>query len=219
MSGERSYQSPLREAQAAMTRERILMAAKDYLEENTIESLSLRRIAKLSGVSPPTVYAHFPSMDALVAAFFLWLKPRLGLDKPLPPLADLASMPARLYPLYEQYGALLRNLMNQPAWDRQRHADRDTRLSGWIEGIGRAFPGLTPMQLRRGALAIAAYWSPTYWRWLRDTGQFGPDEAQGVATWGIRALIAALKTDPAGLDAAAMPAAMLDRFGSDEGKS
>lgn len=205
MSAERPYQSPLREAQAAMTRERILMAAKDYLEKESIESLSLRRIAALSSVSPPTVYAHFATMDDLVAAFFLWLKPRLGLDKPLPPLAELPSMPQRLFPLYDQYGALLRNLMNQPSWDRQRYADRDNRLGAWVAGIGAAFPDLTPTQLRRGALAIASYWSPTYWRWLMDTCRFAPEEAQAVASWGIRALIEALKSDPSGLDGAPVP--------------
>lgn len=199
MSGERSYQSPLREAQAAMTRERVFMAAKDYLEKNSIESLTLRRIAALSGVSPPTVYAHFPTMDHLVAAFFQWLKPRMGLDKPLPPLAELPSMPRRLFPLYDQYGALLRNLMNQPSWDRQRYADRDNRLGGWVEGVGREFPGLPPAQLRRAALAMASLWTPTYWRWLMDTCLFPPEEAQHVASWGISALIAALKKDPTGL--------------------
>lgn len=201
MSGERTYQSPLREAQAALTRERILMAAKAYLEQNDIETLTLRRVAELSGVSPPTVYAHFPAMDDLIAAFFQWLKPRLGLDKPLPPLAELPSMPARLFPLYDDYGALLRNLMNRPSWDRQRHADRDRRQGAWIDGIGRDLPALTPAQLRRGVLVMASFWTPTHWRWLMDTGRFAPQEAQAVAAWSIRAVIVALKTDPSGLDA------------------
>ncbi len=200
MSGERTYQSPLREAQAAMTRERILMAAKDYLEQHSIDSLTLRKVAALSGVSPPTVYSHFPAMDDLVGAFFLWLKPRVAFDKPPPPLAELHTMPARQFPLYEQHGALLRNLMNQSSWDRNRYADRDNRLSGWAKAVSQELPNLTPTQLRRGGLACASFWSPTYWRWLRDTCCFSPEEAKTVATWGIRAVITALKTDAAGLD-------------------
>ena len=74
MPTSRTYQSPLREAQAALTRERILMAAKTYLEHNNIETLSLRQLAELAGVSPPTVYAHFATVDDLVAAFFQWLR-------------------------------------------------------------------------------------------------------------------------------------------------
>ncbi len=141
MPADRPYQSPLREAQANMTRERIVMAAREYLEHNSINDLSLRQIASLSGVSPPTVYAHFPTMDDLLGTFFLWLKPRVGFDKPLPSLEELPLMPERVFPLYEQHGVLLRNLMNQPSWDRQRFADRDNRLDRWIASIGGELPG------------------------------------------------------------------------------
>lgn len=196
MAAERSYQSPLREAQAAVTHERILSAAREYLERHPIESLSLRRVAVLAGVSAPTVYAHFPTMDDLVMAFFQWLKPRVGFDKPLPPLAELPSMPGRLFPFYDEHGALLRNLMNQPSWDRRRYAERDTRFASWVASIGREFPGLKPGQLKRGALAIASNWSPTHWRWLRDTCGLSADEARRSASWSIRSLIHALKTDP-----------------------
>jgi AcrR family transcriptional regulator len=200
MSTSRPYQSPLREAQSAMTRERILMAAKDYLEKNDIERLTLRRVAELSGVSPPTVYAHFPTMDDLIAAFFQWLKPRLGLDQPLPSLKELATLPDRLFPRYEEYGPLLRNLMNKPSWDRQRLADRDRRHGGWLDAISAELPDHTPEQLRRGGLVVAAFWTPTLWRWLRDTCGFTPEETRLVAGWAIRVLIDALKKDPSSLD-------------------
>lgn len=195
----RSYESPLRDAQAAMTRERILMAAKDYLESHDIETLTLRRLAERAGVSAPTVYAHFATVDDLVAAFFQWLKPRLGLQKPLPALDGFAELPADLFPSYEAYGALLRNLMNRPAWDRQRNADSAGRHGRWIEAVGVALPELTPEQRRRGAMVVSAFWSPTVWRWLMDTCGFKPKEAEQVASWAITALVAALERDPSGL--------------------
>lgn len=200
MATIRSYQSPLREAQAALTRERILMAAKDYLEKHDIEDLTLRHVAELSGVSPPTVYAHFPTMDDLTGAFFHWLRPRLGLDQPWPPLAEMPELPRRLFPRYDEYGALLRNLMNRPSWDRQRVQDRARRLGGWLSAVAAGLPHLTPVQLRRGGLALAVYWSPTHWRWMLDTSGFTSREAQDVAAWGMRTLIEALKRDPAALD-------------------
>jgi AcrR family transcriptional regulator len=195
----RTYQSPLREAQAALTRERILMAAKTYLEHHDIETLSLRQLAELAGVSPPTVYAHFATVDDLVAAFFKWLGPRLGLQKPLPPLDDFAELPKALFPNYEAYGALLRNLMNRPSWDRQRGADSGQRHSRWIAAVGEALPDLAPEQRRRGAMVVSAFWTPTVWRWLMDTCGFTPKEAEQVASWTIDALVDALKRDPSGL--------------------
>lgn len=199
MTISRSYQSPLREAQSALTRERILMAAKDYLEQNDIETLSLRHLAELAGVSPPTVYAHFATVDDLVAAFFQWLKPRLGLQRSLPALDDFAELPTALFPNYEAYGALLRNLMNKPSWDRQRAADSGQRHGRWVAAVGEALPELTAEQRRRGAMVVSAFWSPTVWRWLADTCGFAPKEAEQVAAWAVAALVEALKRDPSGL--------------------
>lgn len=195
----RAYQSPLREAQSALTRERILMAAKTYLEQHDIETLTLRHLAELAGVSAPTVYAHFATVDDLVTAFFAWLRPRLGLQGPLPPLDEFGGLPEVLFPNYEAYGALLRNLMNRPSWDRQRTADRGQRHASWIAAVGEALPQLTPVQRRRGAKVISAFFTPTVWRWLVDSGEFEPKEAELVATWTINALIEALKRDPSGL--------------------
>lgn len=189
-----------------MTREKILTAARAFLEHERLDTLTLRRVAVLSGVSAPTVYAHFPTMDDLVEAFFFWLKPRLKFDRPLPPVDELARMPERQFPLYEEYGALLRNLMNQPGWDRQRYADRDRRHGAWIDAMRAGFPDLTAEQLQRGAMAVAVHWTPTYWRWLRDTCRFSPEEACRTAAWGIEAVTAALRNDPAGLSAPAAPA-------------
>jgi AcrR family transcriptional regulator len=198
-SPTRTYQSPLREAQAALTRERILMAAKTYLEKHDLESLSLRQLADLAGVSPPTVYAHFRTVDDLVEAFFNWLSPRLGLRTPLPPLERFGELPHELFPNYEAYGALLRNLMNKPSWDRQRTVDRGQRHSSWIAAVGEAMPHLSPEQRRRGAKVVSAFFTPTVWRWLVDSGEFEPKEAEQVAAWTINALIDALKRDASGL--------------------
>ncbi|MGZ5913672.1 MAG: TetR/AcrR family transcriptional regulator, partial [Reyranella sp.] len=145
------------------------MAAKTYLEHHDIESLSLRHLAELAGVSPPTVYAHFRTVDDLVEAFFNWLSPRLGLRNPLPPLEQFGELPHKLFPNYEAYGALLRNLMNKPSWDRQRSADAEQRHGRWIAAVGQALPDLTPEQRRRGAMVVSAFWAPTLWRWLMDT--------------------------------------------------
>jgi hypothetical protein len=49
-------------------------------------------------------------------------------------------------------------------------------------------------------MAIAAFWTPTVWRWLIDTCGFSPAEAQDVAAWAVHALIEELKRDPAGLN-------------------
>ena len=174
----------------------------DYLETHDVESLSLRQVAQLAGVSPPTVYAHFPTMDDLITAFFHWLKARVALDQPLPPLADLARVPAERFPLYERHGQLLCNLMHKPSWDRARIADRAQRHGIWLESLRAELPELSDEQLRLGGRAILAFWSPTVWRWLKETCGFTPEESERVAAWAIGALTEALRRDAPGLDPA-----------------
>jgi AcrR family transcriptional regulator len=195
----RAYRSPLREAQAADTRERILLAAMQYLESGDIEDLTLRQVAELARVSAPTAYAHFPTMDDLIRAVFFWLRPRVGMDMPLPPLDQLASVPGTLFALYAQHSNLIRNLQHKAAWDRQRVADSNARHGAWIAAIGKELPALDAQQQRRGAMAVSAFWTPTVWRWLIEICGFTPQEAQQIAAWAVRALVDALRRDPSAL--------------------
>lgn len=48
-------------------RESLLAAALQRLSEQTVETLSLRDLAKMIGVSIAAVYRHFPNKDALLA--------------------------------------------------------------------------------------------------------------------------------------------------------
>lgn len=194
-SKPRSYHSSLRDAQSAQTRERILMAAKEFLETHDFEELTLRRIAELADVSAPTVYAHFPTMDDLSHAFFFWLKPHIGTDMTLPPLSEFATIPARMFPRYARHGRLLRNLMNTPAWDKLRIDDWKTKQDGWAAPIKAALPDLGGKQIDRAAIAIAAFSTPGVWRWLVDIAGCSETEAEQIAAWTTGALAAALKRD------------------------
>lgn len=63
------YVSPLREAQAAQTRLRVLDAAVAVFGERGYSGASMARIAKEAGVSSETVKQHGPKAALLIAAF------------------------------------------------------------------------------------------------------------------------------------------------------
>jgi AcrR family transcriptional regulator len=195
----RPYNSRLREAQAAQTRERILASVKTFLESDDFEQLTLRRIAELADVSAPTVYAHFPTMDDLGSAFFLWLKPQLGTSRALPPLTDFGRIPRMLYPRYVQQGRLLRNLMKMPAWEKLRIADWKVKQEAWAAPVKAALPGLTPRQAGHAAIALAAFSTPTVWRWLVEIAGCSEAEAEHIAGWATHALADTLIRDAGGL--------------------
>lgn len=199
----RAYHSSLRDAQAAQTRERILTAAKEFLEANDLADLTLRRVAELADVSAPTVYAHFPTMEALHQAFFFWLKPHIGTDNlAVPGLSDFADMPHRVFSHYQRQGRLLRNLLNTPAWDRLRAEDWQAKQEGWAAPIIAALPDLTPAQARRAAIALSAFSTGNVWRWLIDITGCSEAEAEQIAAWATSALVSALERDASGLASA-----------------
>jgi AcrR family transcriptional regulator len=198
----RPYRSTLRDAQAAQTRERLFLAAKEFLETDDLDKLTLRRLAELADVSAPTVYAHFPTMDDLCRAFFHWLKPHLGTDLALPPLAGFAAMPREMFPRFARQGRLLRNLMNTSAWDRLRADDWRAKQENWARPIKAALPDLTPTQADRAAIALSAFSTPNMWRWLVDITGCSEAEAEQIATWATAALAMSLQRDASGLASA-----------------
>jgi AcrR family transcriptional regulator len=62
----KTYNSPLREAQAKRTRERILAAARETFREKGYGATTLADIARAAGVAEPTVRATFKTKPNLV---------------------------------------------------------------------------------------------------------------------------------------------------------
>ncbi len=54
-----------------MTGDRIFNAAKALLAEEGLSGLSIRKIAKMAGLSPMAVYRHFADKDAIINALML----------------------------------------------------------------------------------------------------------------------------------------------------
>jgi AcrR family transcriptional regulator len=180
-----------------------LLAAKQFLETEDLEKLTLRKLAELADVSAPTVYAHFPTMEALHQAFFFWLKPHIGTDNlAVAGLSGFLDMPRRMFSHYQRQGRLLRNLLSTPSWDKLRADDWQAKEEGWIAPIIAALPDLTPPQARRAAIALSAFSTGNVWRWLIDITGCSEAEAEQIAEWATAALVAALQRDASGLASA-----------------
>lgn len=62
----RRYHSPLRERQAAETRELILDALAQVIAEHGASDFTIETVAEQAGVATRTVYRHFPNRQALL---------------------------------------------------------------------------------------------------------------------------------------------------------
>ena len=65
---KRSYKSVARNAGAAQTKERILIAAKNLFESEGFECVTIDKIAQVAGVSIPTIYSLFQSKRGILRA-------------------------------------------------------------------------------------------------------------------------------------------------------
>jgi AcrR family transcriptional regulator len=61
---------PAKQARSRATRERLLKATAELLEEGGLEAATLPRIAARARLSPATVYRRFPDKDALLQEVF-----------------------------------------------------------------------------------------------------------------------------------------------------
>jgi AcrR family transcriptional regulator len=84
---------PLR-ADARRNQERLMAAAREAFAENG-EAASLDDIAKRAGVGPGTLYRHFPTREALIAAVYregiAGMAERAGELEALPPMEALTT--------------------------------------------------------------------------------------------------------------------------------
>lgn len=100
-AANRTYKSPLREARAAETRQRIVDAVFEVMSGGVAE-LTMPAVAKAAGVSLPTVYRYFPDKPALLDAAADDARQRLGVR--FDPAPDLPSYLQRVRDVGERLG-------------------------------------------------------------------------------------------------------------------
>ncbi len=109
----RAYSSPLRAAQAAETRRRILDAAAELFARDGYAATSLARLAEAAGVSLETVKANGPKSSLILAAFDQAFTGEVG--------------DAEAAPIHER-----------DVGDRLRDIPTEQLLEGWVEFIAGA---------------------------------------------------------------------------------
>src|SRR5689334_14152967 len=100
--------TPLRDHYREETRRRILDAAIVELSVSDLDGLTMAGVANHAGVTERTVYRHFPSRDALIAAVWPRMQARVR-STGFPHTADaLIATPGRLFPAFDKEEKLVR---------------------------------------------------------------------------------------------------------------
>lgn len=190
-----SYRSPLREEQAARTREKIEQAAASLMQSaDDPEAITYKAVAKRAGVTEMTVYRHFPTREDLLRGLWRQLNARMGAG---------IGMPASIDELLAQHGNLLRGFdriapqivasITTPQGREMRAALNPQRRRAFRAIVDEAAPHLGPAARTRAAAILQLLHSAHAWMSLRD--QWGMDgrEAAEATRWAIDVLLQQLR--------------------------
>jgi AcrR family transcriptional regulator len=188
----RTYSSQLRKQQAKETRARILDATLKVMAGG-IASISIPDVAREAGVSVATVYRHFGTKQALLAAVYPHLADRAGLDPvPVPEsVGEFREMVRNVFSRLHSVGGGAQVAMAMPASEEARRAQMPNRYATSRRFAARVMPTAAKVEQDRLARILIVLSSSSAMRlWLDHLGS-PVDEAADDIAWLLRTVIAA----------------------------
>jgi AcrR family transcriptional regulator len=198
MAEARAYESPLRAEQLEQTRLRILEAVTGLVADESVDELTVPRVANRARVSLRTVYRHFPTREALFDAWGDWIEQSLKLPLHSYPetLDEILELPERLYRIYDEEAPLVRAMLSGRAAREVRQRTRRRRQKAFERALDEAATGLEPAERQRALAVLYLLNSAPAWHAMRE--QWGLDgiEAGKAAAWAVRVLVDELRSNP-----------------------
>ena len=182
----------VRAAQAQATRARILEATLSVMARG-VASVSIPAVAREAGVSVPTVYRHFGTKQALLAAVYLHVVRRATPPEFAPPrtLDELREGIRAMFEGLESADDVARAAMASPAAAEARRAGMPARLEIYRRLADAIAPDLVRPDRARIARVLSILISSSALRLWRDHLGSSVDEAADDIDWVIRAAVAA----------------------------
>ncbi len=192
MKSSTTYNSPLREAQAAATAQRILEAVGAVLERG--DEPTFAQVADAAGCQERTVYRHFPTKEDLAAAFWDWQYSLLGpRDWSLGTEAQLLALIGRSFRSFDEHPALITAMLRTRHGRAARLSENDQRQAMAERCVDDAVPGLHPDRRRQAAAATQLLFSAAAWEVLRDYWDMDGEEAAATASLALTAMLEGLR--------------------------
>jgi AcrR family transcriptional regulator len=178
----------LQEARAAVVRERVLAGVAAVLAAG--DDLTFAKVARAADVPERTVYRHFPTREALLAAVFDWANRRIGFDGELPVDREGAvALVRRVFPGFDDIAPVIRELLIAPEGLAARLSNKQARQEAAVQVVRSDAPGLDPATTERVAAAVQLLMSAATWQVLRDYWDRDGTEAAETAAVAIELLL------------------------------
>ena len=182
----------LRQAQRAVTEQRIIEALAALIDEEHPLEISMAAVAQRADVSEPTLYRHFPSKRDLFAALagYQFRSVTAGLA---PASADdLADAVRTVFRRAADMENVVRWTLAGTDPQRVPRPNAEARLAMLRTALGDAADGDDGHFLVRTVLLLT---SPMAWLYWKDYLGLDPADAAATAGWAITALVGAALSD------------------------
>jgi len=193
MKSQVRYHSPLRQAQAAATRERILQACASLMQQGA--DLTYHAIAQAAGVQERTVYRHFPTKADLEAGVWAWITSRLThTDFAARNTDDLVANMRNAFAGFDASAPLIRSMLQSPEGIAVRLRQQPGRQAMFQACVDAAAPGAPAGVRQQAAAALQVLYSAPSWDLLHTFWDMDADQAADTIELAIRSLLAGLRT-------------------------
>lgn len=186
----------LRDQQAEFTRQLLINAAQQVIQDHSVDEFSIQKVAEQAGVSHRTVYRYFRNRHELLDAVTDWIENNVAVYASYPPrnADEIGTIIHRVYDQFDRYApyyrasVLLANHGNQIQPEREREREDQLR-----DALAELLAPLDEAQAEEVYVVIRLLVSAQAWLTMRD--RFGLAEGQtgDAVNWAIDALVQALR--------------------------
>ena len=191
MKSQARYHSPLRQAQAAATRERILRACVSLMQEGS--DLTYHAIAQAADVQERTVYRHFPTKADLQAGVWEWITSQLThTDFTAQSTDDLIADMRNAFAGFEASAPLIRSMLRSPEGIAVRRGQQPGRRAMFLACVDMVAPDAPASVREQAAAALQVLYSAPSWDLLHTFWEMDASQAADTIELAIRSLLAGL---------------------------
>jgi AcrR family transcriptional regulator len=191
MKTRSGYHSPLRQAQAAATRSRILAACASLMQSGA--DLTYGAIARAADVQERTVYRHFPTKADLQTGLWEWITNRLTHTSFAARTTDeLVTDMRRAFAGFDASAPLVQSMLHSPQGVEVRVRQQPARRAMFRACADDAAPQAPPEVRERAAAALQVLYSAPSWDLLRTFWNMDARQAADTIELAIRSLLAGL---------------------------
>lgn len=192
MSPTRKYRSPLREAQAHETRERILSAAMELLGRNPFGDFSMDEIATAADVERRTVFRHFSNKEALLDALWGFVNEQLEAQPRPSSFDELVSGPRTAFPAFDRNAGIMRASLHTPAGQAMRLRAVPARRAAFHACLAEELKQISAEEAEKIEALAHLLYSAGAWETLKDYAGMDGETAGEAASWAIKTLVDAV---------------------------